>query len=505
MHDCRQSTPAAGHAWLRHTLVAALAASLVTGCIPKPPMGPAREPVLTLPDAYQQATDSSNSGLVEWREFFTDPHLVALIETAMQQNQELNIAIQETIVANAEIMARRGEYLPTAGFGIGAGVERVGEFTSQGRSDEMAEIGPTLGDFEFGLYASWEIDVWGRLRNLASAATYRYLASVEGRNFMVTRLVAEIASGYYELLALDEELRVVTDNIELQDDALQMVQRLFQAGATTSLALTRFEAELRNMQSAQYAIQQRIVETEAELNLLAGRYPQPIERASGDFLSLLPPTMAAGVPSELLANRPDIRQAELELAAAGLDVDAARAVFYPSLGIEAGIGYQSFDATRLINTPDSLLFGLFGKAFAPLLNRRGITADYYSANSAEMQAVLEYERRVLTATVEVSNRLSLIRNLQMGYELKEQQVQQLAQSIDIATQLFNAGRADYLEVLTTRRESLDAQQELIEMKQQQLAAAVTLYQALGGGWRGTGLQPTDGASPDNVETTEGAE
>jgi NodT family efflux transporter outer membrane factor (OMF) lipoprotein len=492
---------------IRRVAAGVLTTSILAGCIPTPPGGTARDPNRDIPDAYAGLSDTRNSGLIVWSDFFEDPHLAALVETALQNNQELNIVIQETLIANAEVMGRRGEYLPRVGFGLGGGVEHVGAFTSQGQSDEMADVDANLQDYGFGLYASWEIDVWGRLRNLANAAAYRYLSSIEGRNFMVTRLVAEIASLYYELMALDQQLEVVTNNIALQESALQIVRLQFQAGRVTSLAATRFEAELRNMQSSQYGIQQRIVETENQLNFLVGRFPQPVERSSADFLELEPPAMSVGVPAQLLENRPDVRQAELELAAAELDVSAARAAFYPTLGIEGVVGYESFDITKLVDTPDSLLYGLFASVFAPLLNRQGLKADYYSANSRQMQAVLHYERAVLTAFIEVSNRVSLIRNIGQSYELKEQQVDGLVRSIDISTQLFNSARADYLEVLTTRRESLEAQIELIEMKQRQMVATVMLYQALGGGWRGTGLEPPDGSEndDDDEESEEAAQ
>ena len=468
------------------------------GCtrVLKPPVRVAHTPNRTVPDAFAGQGDTRNSGLIPWRDFFVDAPLVALVDAALQHNQELNIAIQETVVANAEIMARRGEYLPKVGFGVETGTERVGKFTSQGQSDELTGVGSNLKKYQPALYASWEIDVWGRLRNLAKAASHRYLASIEGRNFMVTRLVAEIASSYYELLALDRQLQIITENITLQEKAVELARAQFQAGRATSVAPARFEATLRAMQSSQYKVQQRIVETENQLNFLAGRFPTRIDRASTNFLNRKPAAMAVGVPAELLANRPDVRRAERELAAAGLDVDAARKAFYPSIGIESVVGFQTFDATKLVNTPDSLLLGLVGKALTPLLNRKGITADFYSANSREVQAVLQYERAVLTAFVEVSNRVSLTRNLSQGYGLKEQQVDRLAQSVDISTQLFNLNRAEYLEVLTARHELLESQLELVEMKQQQMVATVTLYQALGGGWRSTGLQPPDGTDTD---------
>jgi NodT family efflux transporter outer membrane factor (OMF) lipoprotein len=472
-------------------LIATLIVAIV-GCVPKPPTGLARAPNRELPETFVLAdAHVPSAGLIDWRDFFTDPHLVALIEAAVEGNQELDIRIQESLIAQSEVMARRGEYLPRVGLGAGAGVEHVGVLTSQGQSDEMAGIGPTLQDYGFGLYASWELDVWGRLRDLAKASALQYLGSLEGRDFVVTQLVSEIASTYFELLALDRQLQLVSDNIALQENALETVRAQFQAGRATSLAPVRFEAELRDMQSARFAIQQRIVETENQLNFLVGRFPQRVERAPADsFLELEPPILQIGVPSELLANRPDVRQAELELEAAGLEVEAARKAFYPALGIHSALGYEAYDLTRLVATPDSLLFGLFADAMAPVLNRKGIKADYFSANSREMQAVLRYERTVLVAVIEVTNRQSLTQNLRESYGLKKQQVERLVEAIAISNDLFNSGRADYLEVLTTRRESLEAQQELIEMKQQQLVASVTLYQALGGGWRGHNLAPT---------------
>lgn len=496
-----ESAPRSNALWIGRSLSTtclALIAMMGTGCVrvPKPAVGMARPPSRAGPDSFAGQSDTRNSGLIPWRDYFEDPPLIALIDAALKNNQEINIAVQETVVTNAEIMARRGEYLPRVGFGIGAGNEKVGRFTSRGQSDELTGVGANVQSYQPALYASWELDVWGRLRNLASAATHRYLASLEGRNFMVTRLVAEIASKYYELLALDRQLRIITENIALQEQAVELARAQFEAGRATSAAPARFEATLRAMQSSRYTIQQRIAETENQLNFLAGSFPKPVDRSSSNFLDRKPAAMAVGVPAELLENRPDVRQAERELAALGLEVEAARKAFYPSIGIESVVGYQSFDVTKLLNTPDSLLLGIAGSALRPLINRKGLTADYFAANSREIQAVLRYERTVLTAFVEVSNRVSLTQNLSQGFGLKQQQVERLAQSVDISTQLFNLNRADYLEVLTARRELLESQLDLVEMKQQQMVATVTLYQALGGGWRDTGFLPPDGSFPN---------
>lgn len=453
-------------------------------CVPSLPGGAARAPHRTVPTDFGLGpNESTNSAQTDWREFFGDPHLSALIDIALHNNQELNATIQETLVLRNEVMARRGEYLPNLSFAAHAGIDRVGTYTSQGQSDDHNGVPADLQNYSFGLYSSWEVDIWGRLHNAANAAQYRYLASLEGRNFVITRLVAEIATHYYDLLAFDRQLIIVRNNIELQRHGLEMVRLQQQAARVTMLAVRRFEAQLQGFQARQFEIQQHIVETENELNFLLGRFPQHVARRTDDLLNLEPPVLHTGLPTQLLENRPDVRRAELELRAAGLDVLAARARFYPSLHLEAGLGYQAFDIRHIVDTPDSILYSLLAGVMAPILNRAGITAEYFSANSRKMQAVLHYERAILTAYLEVNTGLNHVRNLASSYALRSEQVARLAEAVDVSSLLFTSARADYLEVLTTRRDSLEAQMGLIETKQQQLTAVVALYQALGGGWR----------------------
>ena len=229
-----------------------------------------------------------------------------------------------------EIRARKGEYLPFVGLRGGAGVEKVARYTNIGAMEATTDIKPEkempepLPDFMVGAYATWEVDIWHKLRNARKAAVNRYLASVEGRNFMVTNLIAEIANSYFELLALDNQLAIVKQNIEIQNNALQIVKLQKEAARVTELAVRRFQAQVLNTQSLQYDIQQRITETENRINFLVGRFPQPVQRSNQAFENLVPQTIQAGIPAQLLANRPDIKQAELNLAAAKLDVQVAR-------------------------------------------------------------------------------------------------------------------------------------------------------------------------------------
>jgi len=444
----------------------------------------------TIPAGYNNSPqDTTNTASINWRDYFSDPYLHALIDTALQNNQELNITLQEIAISRNEIRERKGEYLPFVGIKGGAGVDKPGRYTNTGALEANTEIVPgeerpePLQDYMLGAYATWEIDIWKKLRNAKKAAVSRYLSTVEGKNFVVTNLVAEVASSYYELLALDNELQIVNKNIEIQNNALKIVKLQKQAARVTELAVRRFEAQVLSTQNLQYGIKQRITETENKINYLLGRYPQQIERDTENFIEKVPSTIYAGVPAQLLANRPDIKQAEQELAAAKLDVKVARARFYPSIGISGGVGFQAFNPSYLIKSPESLLYSLAGDLAAPLINRNAIKATYYSANAKQVQAVYNYERTIINAYVEVANQLSKISNLEQSYNLKSKQVETLSESVRISNDLFKSARADYMEVLLTQRDALEAKFELIETKVQQMNAVVNIYHALGGGWK----------------------
>lgn len=467
--------------------LAALAAVLtLSSCVPSLKMREARK---ATPASYATSTDTTDAADIPWKQFFTDPALRTLIDSALSNNQELNVMLQEITIAQSEVRARKGEYLPFIGLGAAAGVEKAGRYTRNGVVEDELHVEDDkkfpepLPDFLVAARASWELDIWKKLRNAKQAAVMRYLGTVEGKNFMVTHLVAEIASSYYELMALDNQLEILQNNIAIQKDALEIVKLEKQAAKVTELAVRRFEAEVLKNRSMQFDIQQRIVETENRINFLVGRYPQHVERNAQAFAQLVPDSVFAGVPAQLLSRRPDIRQAELELAAAKLDVRSAKASFYPSLRLTAGVGLNAINTTYLVQTPQSLLYNAAGELVAPLINRNALKAAYASANAHQMQAVFDYERTVLNAYVEVVNQLSNISNLRNSYELRRQQVDALSSSITISTDLFRSARADYMEVLLTQRDALESKFDLVETRMRQMNAMVNAYQALGGGWR----------------------
>lgn len=459
---------------------------LLHSCVPTRQI---REANTSLLNAYKaQTTDTLTSAAVSWDDFFLDPNLKILVEKALENNQELHIFLQQIAVANNEIQVRKGEYVPFVNFQAGAEVEKVGAFTRNGAVEENLTIKENEGfpdplpNYSAGLFASWELDVWKKLRNSKKASVMEYLATVEGKNFMVTNLVSEIAEAYYELLALDYQLRIIDQNLEIQTNALEIVKLQKQAARATELAVKRFEAEVYKNRSERFEINQQIVETENKINFLLGQQPAPIARSSETFIEKKVDTVLTGIPAQLLQYRPDIRQAELELAATKLDVQVARANFYPSFGIKAGVGLEAFKSKFLISTPESLLYSLAGDVVAPLINRNAIKATYNTANDKQLQAIFEYEKTILNAYIEVANELSNIENLKKNYDLKTDQVVALNTSIDISNKLFQSARADYMEVLLTQRDALEAKIELVETKKNQLLARVGIYRALGGGW-----------------------
>jgi NodT family efflux transporter outer membrane factor (OMF) lipoprotein len=443
----------------------------------------------SVPGAYNDNGDTTNAAVIDWRNFFTDKNLVSLIDTALKNNQELNITLQEIEIAKNDIRMKKGAILPSVSVRGGIGVEKVGRYTSQGAGDASTEIKPgkevpdPLMDYNIAAVANWEVDIWKKLHTAKKAAITRYLSTVEGRNFVITNLIAEIANSYYELLALDNQLAIVKQNIGLQKNALDLVKVQKEAARVTELAVQKFQAEVLKSQSLEFDILQKIKATENRINFLAGRYPKEVQRDKSNFLDLLPQAVSTGIPSRLLANRPDIKQAELELAAAKLDVKVARAEFYPSFGISAAVGFQAFKPSYLVKFPESLLYNLAGDLAGPLINRNAIKAEFYNANSRQLQAMYNYERTILNAYLEVSTQLSNISNLDKSYELKSKQVDALTRSIDISNDLFKSARADYFEVLMTQRDALEAKLELIETKRDQFNAVVNMYKQLGGGWK----------------------
>ncbi len=441
---------------------------------------------LLYPDNF--VLDSNSVASISWRNFFKDSYLCALIDSAMLHNQDLKIVMQEVEISKNEVRAKRGEYLPFLNMITGSGVEKTPHFTRMGMVEkelpfaENKKFPDPMQDFQIGVQAKWELDIWKKLRNDKMAANKRYLASIEGKNFMQTQLVSEIAESYYELLALDNFYEVLVYNITLQSKVLRIAEQQMASAKINQLAVNRFEAQLLNMQNQQFEVKQRIIEMENRLRFLCGNFNDSIPRDASQFLSFKIDMLSLGLPAQILLNRTDVRKAELLFQASKLDVLSARANFFPRIGLVSAFGFQSFNPNLIIH-PESILLNLAADLAAPLVNKNGIKALYSSANARQLQSAFFYQQTILSAFLEVQNQYWMSLNYAKRFEVKNKEVNLLFKSTTVANNLFLSAHADYSEVLFTQREALAAKMELIEIRKNQFSAQIQLYRTLGGGWR----------------------
>jgi NodT family efflux transporter outer membrane factor (OMF) lipoprotein len=454
---------------------------------------PVQQPAtVKIPETFMGSTDTSSIGYLSWNTFFADKALVTLIETALQNNPDRLIALQRIEAARANTLFTKGALLPTVNAVVSAGVEKFGDYTMNGVGNYDTNLSDNIGsdrhipnptpDYFVGLRSSWEVDMWGKLKNRKKAAFARFLSSQKGLHLVETALVAQIAQYYYELLALDNQLAILRQNIQLQKEAVELIKVQKLAGRVTQLAVQQFTAQLLNTRSLEAQVQQEIISVENGLNLLLGRFPQPIVRGEPINVQNLPEQVAAGIPSDMLRRRPDIQQAELEMRAAKADVDAARAAFLPSFIINPYVGFHSFNAGLLFN-PASLAYGVIGGLASPLINRTQIKGAYKQSQAESLVAYHAYRKAVISGYQEVITSLKSIKNYERVAALKREEVEVLQQAVATSNELFLNGFASYLEVVTAQKSVLQAELDLTHVRKQQFFSVIDLYRSLGGGWR----------------------
>ncbi len=473
---------------MKYVIARAIACSIMLLVLPSCGIPPLRhqEPGPGLPANFNGATSSENSSQLGIEEFYNDRMLTCLIEKALFDNRELKNLNEDVQIAGNEVLARSGAYLPFISVAAGAGLNRFSRFTLDGaglRDDPYlpGKFFPNpMGNFMGGINLSWQLDIYRQLRNARDAAAQRYVVASERRNYFVTTLVAEIAENFYRLMALDKRLENLDQIIELQERSLEIAKARKEAARSTELGVLRFQAELQRNYSEKLIINQAIIQGENRINFLVNRYPQRVERDSAGFYDLNIHPLSVGVPSQLLQNRPDIRQAERELAANGLDVKVARVNFFPQLVITGGVGLQSF-SLRYLFEPQAVIGDIAGALVGPLVNKRAIRAQYLTANARQLQSIYSYQRVILEAFTQVINRVTMVENYSKSIEIKKQQLKTLENAVQFANDLFQNARVEYLDVLTAQRDLRDGRVVLIDTKTEQLAAIVNTYQALGGG------------------------
>lgn len=451
------------------------------------------KPLLAAPTKFTEKSDSESSQIPFIRSLFTDKELMVLIDSALQNNFDLQNTLQRIEVARAGVRFYDGNDKPNLSAGVAIGARKFGNYTIDGvgnydtqfstnLNDKQRIPDPVIPDYFVGLQSSWEIDLWGKLKSQRQAAAARLLASETGRNLLVTSLVSEIANAYYELQILDNELNFIQENIDLQQKAIEIIDVMKQSGQATLLAIELSNAQLLASKAMRVEVTQQIIELENKINFLMGRYPQPVIRAKKAWSEVNPPKFSVGIPSQLLVNRPDIKQAEYDLLASNADLFTAKAAFYPTLNITGSLGLQSFKALYWL-TPQSLALNALSGLMAPLANRRELKAGLMATKAEQQIAYTNYQKTILNSFTEVYNYLRMIENTNEMYDLKSEEVNVLRNSVGTSAELFRYGRATYLEVITAQRNALQSQIELINLKKKQFSGVIGLYRSLGGGWR----------------------
>ncbi len=449
---------------------------------------------LATPTTFSGEKDTLSIAIQSPKDFFQDSILVSLIQEALTNNKDVLIAAERIEVSKAFLKMRRGDLIPTLDLASGAGVQKFGDYTMEGVGNFDTNLSPNINDkqrvaqpyvpnFQLGLNTSWEIDIWGKFRNRKNAAKARLLSSEYGKRALETSITALVASLYYELEALDSELDIIQKNIKLQQQALDVVIARKEAGREDQLAVERFIGQLLNTKALEPAVKQDIIQIENQLNVLLGRFPRPIPR-SGNLLSdTVPVDPRVGIPAVWLKNRPDVVQAERELAAAGFEVKSARAEFLPAIRINLNLGINSFSAGTLFDLPASLAFGLIGGITGPLLNRAQIQGNFNRTAAENRMAFQEYEKTVITGYSEVMTYLQHAQLLQEREGLKQEEVDVMKRAVDISENLMRSGYATYLDVITAQKSVLDAELESVILRKDRYINLVNLYRALGGGWQ----------------------
>ncbi len=474
--------------YILHTVLALV---LTAGCKSyKPVTG--QEAAANIPDSFLGGTDTTTVAALPISQFFADQRLINLIDTALKANPDILTALQRVEATRASLRFSSAKLLPTVGIAANAGLEKYGDYTQNGVGNYDTNFSQNINDkqhipnpvpnYFLGFQSSWEVDLWGKLSNQKKAAFARFLASQSGYRMVTTALTAQIAGLYYQLMAYDTELGIIKKNITLQENALEIVKIQKLGGRATELAVQQFEAQLARTKGLQYITSQQVTETENQLSFLTGSFKNKVQRDTSIMKVKLPSVLAAGIPSQLLLNRPDIRAAELELTAMNADIKTARANFFPTLTLTPYVGYNSFNAGLLFN-PMSFTYGLIGGITAPVFNRKGIKAEYERTIAEEKIAVYNYQKTILSGFQEVNNNLSGIGNYNKAFDFKQQELQALNNALSVANDLYLVGRANYLEIITAQRSVLDAELELANIKRNIFLSSVNLYQAVGGGWR----------------------
>ncbi|MDB6039394.1 MAG: efflux system, outer rane lipoprotein NodT family [Verrucomicrobiales bacterium] len=440
-------------------------------------------PAILPPAAFRDDPGAANNSFADlsWWQVYRDTMLQALVREALTNNYDLRIAATRVEQARAVAMQARSQFVPSLNYG-GA--------VARGRNDLFGSAYPNntavASSAVATLNAFWEVDLWGRVRRLNESARAQFLARQEAQRGVRLSLLSDVATAYFQLQELDQELEIASRTTNSFGDSLKIFTRRVQGGTASDLESARAEAALHDAMSAIPFILEKISIQENELSILLGRNPGPIERQPFGTGDMLPPEVPAGLPSTLLERRPDLREAEQLLRSVNAQVGGAVAEFFPKIGLTALLGKISPELSSF-TLGGANVWGIGAEATGPLFQGGKLVGQYRQTRAAHDEARLQYRQAALNALRDVSDALVLRQRLEEILEQQSRQVDALARSVKLSSERYNAGKASYYEILEAQQQLFPAQLNLARTKREQLLAVVGLYKALGGGWNEVSL------------------
>ncbi len=438
-----------------------------------------------LPEQYrdQGATSQENNiGSIPWRDFFKDPVLQSLIDSAIQHNLDMQLALKNIESSQLSMRQAKANYLPTAQLQIRGNTTNPSNNSMNGLSLAQFLKQHHVEDYTASIGLSWEADLWGKIKSQNAAALASYLQTEEAKKVIQTQLIAQVAQGYYQLLMLYQLRDIAQQNLQLSDTTLRIVKQQYEVGDITLLALEQVDAQRLSAAALIPDFEQQIRLQENAIQILSGKLPAEIKTQEKLVNVRFPEDLATGVPADLLSHRPDVKQAELAVTASQAYQQSAKTKMYPSLVISAEAGVNAFKTSNWFNLPASLFGAITGSITQPIFQRRELKTQYELARIEQEKNIMIFKQKVISAAGEVSDALVSIQKLKEKQQITTDRTNRLKEATKHANLLFETGMATYLEVITAQSNILQSELELAQVKKAELSAVVDLYRSLGGGW-----------------------
>jgi multidrug efflux system outer membrane protein len=458
---------------LKKSALPAVLLALLAGCTVGPNY---QKPPVTAPEQIRgQAGPAEAASLADraWWEIFDDASLQALIDEALRNSYDVRLAGWRVEEARADAGISRSQRWPQVQAGAG---------WSRGRASQLSLPGARTADFyDVNLGVSWEIDLWGRVRRLNEAARAEYLATEEARRGVLLSLVSDVAIHYFQLRELDLELEIARRSADAFQGTYDLFNRRLETGIASGLETASAGASLAATQAEIPDLERQILAQENRLSFLLGRNPGPIQRGNPLDEQLLPPEIPAGLPSDLLERRPDLRAAEQQLVAANAEVGVAVANFFPSISLTGALGGVAPQVSNLFS--DGKTWSIGGGLLTPIFQGKRLSEERRAAVARWEQAKVQYEASVTNAFVEVSTTLAAYQKLAETEDEQARAAASYREAVHLSNERYLSGLADYLDVLQAQRQQLAAEISLARTRLDRLASLFQLYKALGGGWQ----------------------